>query len=759
MFGEKIRRKKKRLDLLRSPIVPYSAVFLSHVTLHMFLLLSSRTVAAWTHSIPTSRLSMSLDSQLLRKQQQWIPSFAGSSSASSTLMPSGSAFAMSTGTQLPDPPLTGYGSSIHLTPEERELFSVLRQVMRDDGTTTLRVAGGWVRDKLLATDEFQTYHKVFAVGGGGIDTKRLTSKYRKAAGNRLGRQQQGSRVLLTQSECDPEPVDIDIALDDMLGREFADQFNQYLSSQGEETVSVGMVMKNPAKSKHLETATMRVNNFWLDFVNLRAEEYAEDSRIPDVMRIGTAREDAFRRDLTINSLFFNINTGEIEDWTGRGFSDLRKGIIATPLPALTTFLDDPLRVLRAVRFAARLRFSMSDEMVEAAKNEAVVSSLQQKVSRERIGGELDRMLRSPDPVGAVRLLQNLGLTSIVFPVVRYYEERFLESVQSDDDKLRIRHPDVQQRLGRIADSAFSRGLGLLATAHDHLADCQWSPPLWCRKSKTKSGMLLVDDDEAKRLLWYAAFLKPLHDDFKNAIRPKVSKRQSRSNRSGRSVVYHVLIEDVKKPGRDAEAIERLIAAADDFTQLVNSGASVSATMILLSEVKVEKRSESAGWHCSMGGRGVDCCNESDPLWEHAMDFRLTLSNILRRIGPLWRASLLLAISEELRFDNSEIEYFIEGDVYHESREERRRGVLEKYDAVAAAMLTLGLLGVWDEKPLANGEHIKQVLGCIPKGPAFRDVMEEQTRWMTLHPGAPTSALEKHLQATFPNFCDDKMVNQ
>jgi tRNA nucleotidyltransferase/poly(A) polymerase len=67
------------------------------------------------------------------------------------------------------------------------------------------------------------------------------------------------------------------------------------------------------------------------------------------MDIGGPEEDAFRRDLTINSLFYNVNTGAVEDYVGRGMEDIRNQIIRTPLPALTTLLDDPLRVLRAVR--------------------------------------------------------------------------------------------------------------------------------------------------------------------------------------------------------------------------------------------------------------------------------------------------------------------------------------------------------------------------------------------------------------------------
>jgi tRNA nucleotidyltransferase (CCA-adding enzyme) len=91
---------------------------------------------------------------------------------------------------------------------------------------------------------------------------------------------------------------------------------------------------------------------FIDLVNLRSEEYAADSRVP-VIEIGTPEQDAMRRDLTVNALFYNINTGQIEDLTGKGISDLQARICRTPLDPLQTFMDDPLRVLRAVRFARR----------------------------------------------------------------------------------------------------------------------------------------------------------------------------------------------------------------------------------------------------------------------------------------------------------------------------------------------------------------------------------------------------------------------
>lgn len=89
-----------------------------------------------------------------------------------------------------------------------------------------------------------------------------------------------------------------------------------------------------------------------------------------------------RRDLTINSLFYNVNTGTVEDYTGKGTSDLRLGLVRTPLPACETLLDDPLRVLRAVRFASRLGFTVHGDLIEAGRDPRVHEALTTKVGEE-----------------------------------------------------------------------------------------------------------------------------------------------------------------------------------------------------------------------------------------------------------------------------------------------------------------------------------------------------------------------------------------
>ena len=161
-----------------------------------------------------------------------------------------------------------------------------------------------------------------------------------------------------------ESDDIDIALDDMYGEQFAKLIDQKMN-KGEQKNKFGVIKANSEKSKHLETATIRVEGHEIDLVNLRSEKYAEDSRVPTI-EMGTPLDDAMRRDLTFNSLFYNINEAKVEDFTGKGLDDLREGVCRTPLDPLQTFLDDPLRILRTIRFANRFEFKIVPEILEAA---------------------------------------------------------------------------------------------------------------------------------------------------------------------------------------------------------------------------------------------------------------------------------------------------------------------------------------------------------------------------------------------------------
>lgn len=254
---------------------------------------------------------------------------------------------------------------IVLTPEEENLFQLLKRVVVEKKLkTTVRVAGGWVRDKLLSV---------------------------------------------------PGKDDVDIALDNMTGLNFVAKMNEWIEEHGMDRVRFGVIQQNPDKSKHLETVAMNYGKISIDFVNLRTESYTTSSRIP-LMAIGTPQEDAYRRDLTINALFYNIHSNTVEDFTHMGIQDLKQEMIRTPLEPLITLTDDPLRALRAVRFACRFNFNITSELLEACANEEVHQSLLKKVSKERISAELELMMKTPYFARAMYVLYRTQLWQTVMRV-------------------------------------------------------------------------------------------------------------------------------------------------------------------------------------------------------------------------------------------------------------------------------------------------------------------------------------------------------
>ena len=209
--------------------------------------------------------------------------------------------------------------------------------------------------------------------------------------------------------------DIDLTLDDMKGEQFALQFKEHFKGKDEKVSTVGVTRLNPDMSKHLETAKIFVKGLEIDIVNLRSEKYTEDTRIPQT-EIGTPKEDAERRDLTINSMFYNLLTGEVEDFTGKGLEDLEKGRIRTPLDPYVTFKDDPLRILRCFRFAGRFKFEVDPVIFEAVTKADIRTALRTKVSKERIGKEISLMLKAEDPSISLRYIQENKLWDLVFEV-------------------------------------------------------------------------------------------------------------------------------------------------------------------------------------------------------------------------------------------------------------------------------------------------------------------------------------------------------
>jgi len=169
----------------------------------------------------------------------------------------------------------------------------------------------------------------------------------------------------------------------------------------------------PITFERYGTAQVTLPGHLVEFVTARAESYAAESRKPDV-RPATLEEDLKRRDFTINTLLMDLD-GKIHDPLG-GRKDLDARILRTPTDPLRTFADDPLRMLRAIRFASQLGFELAPDIVPAMRQ--MKSRLAPPViSAERIADELRRMLTSDRPRLAIELLDAGGLLELILPEV------------------------------------------------------------------------------------------------------------------------------------------------------------------------------------------------------------------------------------------------------------------------------------------------------------------------------------------------------
>jgi poly(A) polymerase len=167
--------------------------------------------------------------------------------------------------------------------------------------------------------------------------------------------------------------------------------------------------------KNFGTAMVPFGNLQIEFVGARKESYRRDSRKPSV-EVGTLEDDQKRRDFTINALAIALNgelKGQLIDPFG-GVAHLSKGIIKTPLDPEITFSDDPLRMMRAIRFAAQLQFTIEEETFQGICSQAERISI---VSKERVSDELHKIMHTPRPSIGLRLMFECGLMKLILPEV------------------------------------------------------------------------------------------------------------------------------------------------------------------------------------------------------------------------------------------------------------------------------------------------------------------------------------------------------
>ncbi|TNV82489.1 hypothetical protein FGO68_gene295 [Halteria grandinella] len=510
--------------------------------------------------------------------------------------------------------------NITLTDKERQIFDTLMELVTEQELkTTLRVAGGWVRDKIMGK----------------------------------------------------ESVDIDIALDNMSGQEFAEKLDAKLHP-GAHKKGYGVIGLNNQLSKHLETATMPVHGMNTD-----------ESRVPQIT-IGTPEQDAFRRDLTINALFYNINKGKVEDYTKMGESDLMLKVVRTPLEPLQTFLDDPLRVLRTVRFATRFDFKMAPEIHGAATDKRVIKALEEKVSYERIMKELDLMFCGKFPANSIKYLYDFGVIQSILKIPpKCLELQNEEKVQS----LIYESLKLSQVLGGLF-------LKIRSNADPLTGESAFAFRHFHGVGETVENEKAVDEFKNFQCnTFYSSLLLPFHPfEYK------------KDNGKKFQVVEYILTESLKKPANSIKYVlgvhpyvEKAIQFAQQLSQL------------------------------------------HEPINE---ELKLQLGWYLREAGHRWDSVYLLAIAKEYFNTIFNVPGEAATSEFNVS-ESHLLQIIEKYGRLNQVINEEQLDKVHMMRPALDGNDVC-LLYQIKAGKALKFLLEEQLKFQITHPSAGFAEVSQFL---------------
>ena len=231
------------------------------------------------------------------------------------------------------------------------------------------------------------------------------------------------------------------------------------------------------------TAMLRYNDIEIEFVGARKESYTENSRNPEIIQ-GTLQDDQNRRDFTINALAFSLNEvnfGELLD-PFQGIKDLEHKVVKTPLNPDITYSDDPLRMMRAIRFSSQLNFTIEEESLRAISRNGNRLKI---ITRERIIDELNKIIASPKPSIGFLLLEQTGLLAQILPELTalkgveevegqkhkdnfYHTLEVLDNIAANTDDLWLRWAALLHDIGKAPTKKFSTKVGWTFHAHEFI---------------------------------------------------------------------------------------------------------------------------------------------------------------------------------------------------------------------------------------------------------------------------------------------------